>query len=172
LPRGESFDLDFHTIPFHGEDALLQKHYVSKRSRRQQGLLAFVAQDADTHVFCYGNAQVRQENQNDEVLRFVAFWKERTGPLPRELIFDSKLTTYDNLSKLSAQASFHHLARRSQPMLQEVWPNWVGLAADPPGGSRGFIGIRAIDQRVEGDVSEPSGKSSWPIWDMRSRLFC
>jgi hypothetical protein len=35
LPRGESFDLDFHTIPFHGEDSLLQQHYVSKRSRRQ-----------------------------------------------------------------------------------------------------------------------------------------
>jgi hypothetical protein len=31
LPRGRSFDLDFHTIPFHGEDALIEKHYVSKR---------------------------------------------------------------------------------------------------------------------------------------------
>lgn len=28
LKRGVSFDLDFHTIPFHGEDALLEKHYV------------------------------------------------------------------------------------------------------------------------------------------------
>ena len=32
LQFGVSFDLDFHTIPFHGEDALTQKHYVSKRS--------------------------------------------------------------------------------------------------------------------------------------------
>jgi hypothetical protein len=40
LPRGASFDLDFHTIPFHGEDALMEKHYVSKRSRRQKGVLA------------------------------------------------------------------------------------------------------------------------------------
>ena len=43
LPRGRSFDLDFHTIPFHGEDALVEKHYVSKRSRRQKGILAFLA---------------------------------------------------------------------------------------------------------------------------------
>ena len=43
LPRGHSFDLDFHTIPFHGEDALIEKHYVSKRSRRQKGVLAFLA---------------------------------------------------------------------------------------------------------------------------------
>src|SRR5207237_4038338 len=33
--HGASFDVDFHTIPFHGEDALLQKDYVSKRSRTQ-----------------------------------------------------------------------------------------------------------------------------------------
>ncbi len=36
LQHGSSFDLDFHTIPFHGEDALVEKHYVSKRSRRQK----------------------------------------------------------------------------------------------------------------------------------------
>ena len=52
LERGVSFDLDFHTIPYHGDDALVEKHYVSKRSRRQKGMLAFLAQDADTRVFC------------------------------------------------------------------------------------------------------------------------
>ena len=60
LPRGHSFDLDFHTIPFHGEDALIEKHYVSKRSRRQKGILAFVAQDAQTRVFCYANGDIAQ----------------------------------------------------------------------------------------------------------------
>lgn len=74
LKHGVSFDIDFHTIPFHGEDALLQKHYVSKRSRRQKGVLAFLAQDADKRVFCYGNAAVRKEDQNDEILRFVEYW--------------------------------------------------------------------------------------------------
>src|SRR3954447_9783206 len=59
LPRGHSFDLDFHTIPFHGEDALVEKHYVSKRSRRQKGVLAFLAQDADTRVFWYANSELR-----------------------------------------------------------------------------------------------------------------
>jgi len=33
LERGNSFDLDFHTIPFHGEDALVEKHYVSVLKR-------------------------------------------------------------------------------------------------------------------------------------------
>jgi len=53
LQQGTTFDLDFHTIPFHGEDALVQKHYVSKRSRRQKGILAFLAHDAASRVFCY-----------------------------------------------------------------------------------------------------------------------
>src|SRR5258707_2175901 len=103
LARRHSFDLDFHTIPFHGEDPLIEKHYVSKRSRRQKGVLAFLAQDADSRVFCYANGQLRKEQQNDEILQFVAFWKQRTGQLPKELIFDSKLTTYANLNKLNQQ---------------------------------------------------------------------
>ncbi len=83
LKWGTSFDLDFHTIPFHGEDALVEKHYVSKRSRRQKGMLAFLAQDADTRVFCYANGELRKDEQNDEILRFVEFWKQRTGQSAR-----------------------------------------------------------------------------------------
>ncbi|GAH26801.1 unnamed protein product, partial [marine sediment metagenome] len=40
LELGVSFNIDFNTIPFHGEDALVAKHYVTKRSRRQKGILA------------------------------------------------------------------------------------------------------------------------------------
>src|SRR5437016_4434262 len=118
LQHGTSFDLDFHTIPFHGEDALVQKHYVSKRSRRQKGMLAFLAQDADTRVFCYANGQLRKVEQNDEILQFVAYWEQRTGQLPHELIFDSKLTTYANLNRLNQRGiDFLTLRRRSQKML-------------------------------------------------------
>jgi len=121
LKWGTSFDLDFHTIPFHGDDALIEKHYVSKRSRRQKGVLAFLAQDADTRVFCYANGELRKDQQNDELLRFVEFWKQRTGRLPEELIFDSKLTTYANLDKLNRMGiPFITLRRRSKKLLDEI----------------------------------------------------
>lgn len=121
LERGNSFDLDFHTIPFHSEDALVEKHYVSKRSRRQKGILAFLAQDASSQVFCYANAEVRKADQNDEILRFVDFWKDRTGALPGELIFDSKLTTYANLNRLNQMGiSFITLRRRSRKLLDQI----------------------------------------------------
>lgn len=121
LKRGNSFDLDFHTIPFHGEDALVEKHYVSKRSRRQKGILAFVAHDDSARVFCYGNSDLRKDDQNDEILRFVRYWKDRTGRFPRELIFDSKLTTYRNLDQLNRwKIDFITLRRRSRPMVREI----------------------------------------------------
>jgi DDE family transposase len=121
LERGVSFDLDFHTIPFHGEDALIQKHYVSKRSRKQKGVLSFLAWDGENQHFCYANASLRKEEQNDEILRFVEFWKKRTNQLPKELVFDSRLTTYNNLCKLNKMGiQFITLKRRSKKMLQEV----------------------------------------------------
>ena len=121
LERGVSFNLDFHTLPFHGEDALLEKHYISKRSRRQKGLLAFIAQEEENQVFCYTNADLRKDAQHDEVLRFVAFWREKTGKVPEALIFDSRLTTYANLDKLNEMnIKFMTLRRRTKKLLNAL----------------------------------------------------
>ncbi len=121
LRWGTSFDLDFHTIPFHGEDALVEKHYISKRSRSQKGILAFLAQDAETRVFCYANAELRKDQRDDEVLRFVEFWKRRTGRLPAELIFDCTLTTYAKLNELNRmKIDFITLRRRTPKHLAEI----------------------------------------------------
>ena len=33
LPASDdSFDLDFHTIPYHGDEVLMQRHFVFKRT--------------------------------------------------------------------------------------------------------------------------------------------
>src|SRR3954447_21939043 len=121
LEHGRSFDLDFHTIPYHGDDALVESHYVSKRSRRQRGMLAFLAQDAGTRVFCYATGEVRKADQSDETLRFVRFGKRRTGRYPEELIFDSKLTTRAKLNELNRLGiGFITLRRRSARILEEI----------------------------------------------------
>jgi hypothetical protein len=151
LNWGTSFDLDFHTIPFHGEDALVEKHYVSKRSRRQKGVLAFLAQDAGTRVFCYANGELRKDRQNDEVLRFVEFWKERTGRLPGELIFDSKLTTYANLDRLNRQGiDFITLRRRSKKLLDEVarTPASAWRRIELESVSRAYRTPRVLDRQI------------------------
>jgi len=151
LKWGTSFDLDFHTIPFHGDDPLVEKHYVSKRSRRQKGMLAFLAQDADTRVFCYANGELRKGEQNDEILRFVDYWKQRTGRLPEELIFDSKLTTYANLSKVNRMGiQFITLRRRSPQLLDAIAKTpasaWRRIQLESP--SRAYKTPRVLDQRI------------------------
>ena len=40
---GESFNLDFHSIPYYGEDPGVERHYVSARSRRPPSILVFLA---------------------------------------------------------------------------------------------------------------------------------
>src|SRR6266576_6943379 len=75
LLAGESFNLDFHSVPYYGEHPLVERHYVSMRSRRQPSVLVFLAQDADSHVFCYSNADLRKGEEAEEVFQFIAFWK-------------------------------------------------------------------------------------------------
>jgi hypothetical protein len=151
LPRGHSFDVDFHTIPFHGADALVEKHYVSKRSRQQKGVLAFLAHDADTRVFCYAQADLRKAEQADAILQFVAFWKQRTGRVPEELIFDSKLTTYPNLNRLNQQGvQFITLRRRSPALLRTVanTPISAWRRLELAGVSRLYKTPRILDQQI------------------------
>ena len=151
LERGVSFDLDFHTIPFHGQDALVQKHYVSKRSRMQKGILAFLAQDSETRVFCYANGSLRKEDRAEETIRFAHFWKERTGKLPEELIFDSKLTTYPNLNKLNEMGvSFTTLRRRSDKMMREIRekPPSAWRRIELAGVARAYRNPRILDERI------------------------
>jgi hypothetical protein len=159
LPRGRSFDLDFHTIPFHGEDALIEKHYISKRSRRQKGILAFLAQDAATRVFCYANGELRKDDQNDEILQFARFWKERTGHYPQELIFDSKLTTYAKLNELNQLGiQFITLRRRSKGLMREIdqIPTSAWRRIELNGVSRQYTHPRILDRRITlGDYEGP-----------------
>src|ERR1700692_800275 len=114
LPHGSSFDLDFHSVPANSDEEPLEKHYVSSRSRSQKGILVFLARDATERVLCYANADLTKREQPEEILAFVQFWKRRTGRVPAELVFDSQLTTYKNLSQLQQQGiKFMTLRRRS-----------------------------------------------------------
>jgi len=118
---GQSLNLDFHSVPYFGEHPLVESHYLSKRSRRQPSILTFLAQDAESQVFCYSNADIRKGEEPEEVFRFIRFWKRQYGSDPKHLVFDSKLTTYDGLDRLDAAGiTFITLRRRSPRLLTEI----------------------------------------------------
>jgi len=119
--HGTSFDLDFHTIPSYGKDPLLEKHYLSKRSRSQKGILAFIANDTNNKAFCYMNADLRKETQDEEIVKFIEFWKEKSGNYPEELVFDSTFTTYEKLCKLNSLGiNFITLRRRTIKLIDDI----------------------------------------------------
>lgn len=152
LRRGDSFDLDFHTVPANTQEEPLEKHYVSSRSRSQKGLLVFLARDATERVLCYANAALTKAGQADEILRFVKFWKRRTGQLPAELVFDARLTTYAHLDKLNRQdIPFITLRRRSKKMLGQIWSQplsaWRRITL--PSLTRAFRTPKVLDEHIE-----------------------
>jgi len=118
---GESFNLDFQSLPYYGEQPVVQKHYVSMRSRSQNAIPVFFAQDEKSKIFCYSNADIRKGEEANEIFRFIDFWKKHTGNNPPHLVFDAKLTTYANLCKLNRMGiSFITLRRKCKNILKEI----------------------------------------------------
>jgi len=151
LRRGTSIDLDFHTVPANTREEPLEKHYVSSRSRSQKGILVFLARDAAERVLCYANAGITKTEQPAEILRFVEFWKQHTGKLPAELVFDSQLTTYEHLNDLNRQGIlFMTLRRRSRKMLGEIFSRpasaWHRITLSAL--TRTFRTPKVLDERI------------------------
>jgi hypothetical protein len=149
---GVSFNLDFHSVPYYGEDPQVQRHYVSMRSRAQPSVLAFLAQDAEGHAFCYSNADLRKGEEAEEIFGFIAFWKKHHGENPRHLVFDSRLTTYAHLARLdSLGITFITLRRRSPKLLaqiEDLAPSaWRRVSLEVP--ARKYKTPRVFEQPVE-----------------------
>ena len=104
LATGEAgFNCDFHAIRHHGDQAVLEKHYVPRRSQRTRAVLTFFAQDHATSDMVYSNADITKAEQAAEVIAFADYWQQATGADPGLLVFDSQLTTYKILEELSGR---------------------------------------------------------------------
>jgi hypothetical protein len=160
LPEARSFALDFHPIPYRGEDAVLENHYVPCRGQASPSVQSFFAQEHENRVFCYANANLTRDEQPGEALRFVEFWHALTGHDPEWLYFDSKLTTYAELSRLNERGvSFVTIRRRGTRLLQQLTQqpasDWTGAVIDIP--QRRQKRIRYLEQEVS--LEDYAGKA-------------
>jgi len=104
LATGEAgFNCDFHAIRHHGDDAVLEKHYVPRRSQRTRAVLTFFAQDHASSEMVYANADITKAEQAREIIAFADYWNTATGSDPGLLVFDSQLTTYKILDELTGR---------------------------------------------------------------------
>jgi transposase len=148
---GESFNLDFQSIPYYGEEKVVQKHYVAMRSRSLNSVLVFFAQDANAKIFCYSNADIRSGEEANEIFRFVDFWKANTGKKPPHLVFDSRLTTHANLSKLNQMdIPFITLRSRTSNVIKEIvnYPASAWRKIELPKVDRKYRTPSVIDKQV------------------------
>ncbi len=134
---GESINLDFHSIPHFGDESVLEKHYVPRRSHAEKSILVCFGQDGASRAFCYSNATILKKDTADEVIRFSKFWKKTTGAYPQELVFDSRFTTIEKLDRLNRLGiKFITLRTRSQKLVGELLSlpkaSWSHCTLDVP----------------------------------------
>ncbi len=151
LPEAKAFSLDFHPIPYRGEEAVLENHYLPCRGQAGPSIQTFFAQEHENQVFCYANANLTRDEQAREVLRFVEYWNDLTGQDPQWLYFDSKLTTYEELSQLNARGVFFvTIRRRGTGILKRLQERpsgeWVSAVLDIP--KRRQKRIRYLDENI------------------------
>jgi len=114
-------NLDFHTVPHFGDQSVLDTHWAGAKGRRMKGALTMFAQDSETKLIVYTAADIQRCEADDQILSFLPYWTKISKQMNSTLIFDSKFTTYKNLSELNRQGiKFVTLRRRGQKLLEEA----------------------------------------------------
>ncbi|MBW2111760.1 MAG: transposase [Deltaproteobacteria bacterium] len=114
-------NLDFHTVPHFGEESVLEKHWAGARNKRMKGALTLFAQDAASKLILYTAADIQKDEADDQILVFLKYWKGIQRRIPPTFVFDSKFTTYANLSALNQMGiKFITLRRRGKRLIDNI----------------------------------------------------
>lgn len=121
LYDGKYVNLDFHTVPHFGEESVLEDHWAGARNKRMKGALTLFAQDGDSKLILYTDADIKRSESDDQVLQFLSFWKHIRRGVKPTLVFDSKFTSYNKLSELNSNGiKFITLRRRGKSLIEDT----------------------------------------------------
>ncbi|MEA1898337.1 MAG: transposase [Bacteroidota bacterium] len=117
----DTANLDFVAIPYWGKAGHLENNWSGTRHQALSSILAVIAQDPDTGLISYGDSTIRHDNESGIVVEFLDFYRASGKDDLKYLIFDSKFTTYENLSKLDDNAvKFITIRRRGKNITDEL----------------------------------------------------
>jgi hypothetical protein len=122
----DTCNLDFTTIPYWGDNGHLENNWSGKRNKALSSMLGILAQDPDSGIIDYGDVDVKHENESNVVLEYLDFYKQNsTGRQELNyLVFDSKFTNYQNLSKLDDKGiKFITIRRRGKNIIEQINKN-------------------------------------------------
>jgi len=121
LYGGSVVNLDFHTVPHFGDESVLETHWAGARNKVVKGALTVFAQDAESKLLLYTDADIRKSEADDQVLEFLSYWRKVRRGVQPTLVFDSRFTTYPKLSELNAaRVRFITLRRRGGNMIRAI----------------------------------------------------
>lgn len=163
FPEANSFSLDFHAIGHRGEETDLENHYQPMRGQAGPSVLTCFAMEQTSRTFCYADANLTRANQPRAVLQFIDFWQQLAGSNPQWLYFDSKFTTYAELSEIMRRegVSFVTIRRRGSAILRRLselpFSSWKSAVIDIP--KRRHQRVQYVDERItlrglDGDVRQ------------------
>jgi hypothetical protein len=149
FPEANTFSLDFHPIPYRGDPAGLDRHYLPRRGTAGTSVQTFFALEQDSRCLCYANANLVRADQLGELMRFVEFWNTVTGSNPQWLYFDSKLIDYAEMSRVDQRGIYFVTIRRRGAAILRRLQNlprsaWTGAVLDTP--QRCHQRIRYLDE--------------------------
>jgi transposase len=150
--RSDTINLDFHTIPHYGDESVLQTHWVPMKGKRLKGALTLFAQDCESTLFQYAQADILRSEASEQIISFVKFWKKVHGKLTSTLVFDSKFTNYEHLDILNDMgAHFITLRKRGKKLLSALdrvpRNQWKKINLDIP--KRKYKNPLAFDSIIE-----------------------
>jgi hypothetical protein len=151
FPEGRTFSLDFHPIPYRGDPAGLENHHIPLAGKASPSVLAFFALEQESRTLCYANANLTRAEQAGEVMAFVEYWHALAGADPQWLYFDSKVTSYPELSRLNERGvRFATIRRRGAAVVRRLRnlpaSAWTKAVIDTP--KRFHQDIRYVDEAV------------------------
>ena len=100
----------------------MEKHWAGARNKKMKGALTLFAQDSESKLILYTDADIRRSESDNQVLEFLSFWKGMRRGVKPTLVFDSKFTSYAKLSELNAKhdVKFITLRRRGKNLIDQV----------------------------------------------------
>ena len=122
----DTSNLDFTTIPYWGASDHLENNWSGKRGKALASMLAVLAQDPQSGIIDYGRCDVKHQNESSVVLEYLDFYKQTPQGIEplKYLVFDSKFTNYENLSKLDdQQIKFLTIRRRGEKLMEKIAEN-------------------------------------------------
>jgi len=119
----DTVNLDFTAIPYWGDSEPFENNWSGKRTKALTSIQAVLAQDPDKGILCYGDTTVKHDNQDNVILEFLDFYHSdpAADKQLKFLVFDSKFTTLENLSKLNDKGiKFLTIQRKSKSLNEHI----------------------------------------------------